>query len=68
MSVLGTSSGVECHGQQPAAMFKVDIPMSTREQQAIQRRRDAENERKARIFNPKHRILGVRCSFLTWPA
>lgn len=40
-------------------MFKVDIPVNMREQQAIQRRRDAENERKSRIFNPRQRILGV---------
>lgn len=33
--------------------------MSGKEAQAIQRRRDAENERKSRIFNPKQRVLGV---------
>ena len=41
-------------------MYKVEIlPSDIKEQQIIERRRRAEEERKARIFAPKTRQLGV---------
>lgn len=41
-------------------MYKLDIPLSLKEQAAIERRRRAEQERQGRIFNSKHRQIGVR--------
>ncbi|TPX52497.1 hypothetical protein SeMB42_g01374, partial [Synchytrium endobioticum] len=41
-------------------MYKVEIlPVDIKEQQVIERRRRAEEERKARIFAPKTRQLGI---------
>ena len=40
-------------------MYKLDLPVDLREQAAIERRRRLEKERQGRIFNNKHRIIGV---------
>jgi hypothetical protein len=40
-------------------MYKLDLPIDLREQSAIERRRRLEKERQARIFNNKHRLIGV---------
>jgi hypothetical protein len=40
-------------------MYKLDLPVDLREQAAIERRRRLEKERQARIFNNKHRLIGV---------
>jgi hypothetical protein len=40
-------------------MYKLDLPVDMREQAAIERRRRLEKERQARIFNNKHRLIGV---------
>ena len=45
-------------------MYKLDLPIDMREQSAIERRRRLEKERQERIFNNKHRILGVDKSAL----
>lgn len=40
-------------------MYKVDIPVDLKESAAIERRRNMEAARKARIFQAKHRQIGV---------
>ena len=40
-------------------MYKLDLPVDLREQAAIERRRRLEKERQGRIFNNKHRLIGV---------
>lgn len=40
-------------------MYKLDLPVDLREQAGIERRRRLEKERQGRIFNNKHRIIGV---------
>lgn len=40
-------------------MYKLDLPIDLKEQAAIERRRRLEKERQARIFNNKHRLIGV---------
>lgn len=40
-------------------MYKLDIPLDLKEKAAIERRRRAEKERQGRIFNAKHRQIGV---------
>ena len=45
-------------------MYKLDLPIDHREQSAIERRRRLEKERQARIFNNKHRLIGVCIIFL----
>lgn len=44
--------------------FKITTEQDIREAAAIERRRQNEEERKARIFNAKQRILGVCQSFI----
>jgi hypothetical protein len=41
-------------------MYKLDLPIDLKEQAAIERRRRLEKERQSRIFNNKHRLIGVR--------
>jgi len=40
-------------------MYKVDLPIDLKEAAAIERRRNQEEQRKARIFNSKTRMIGV---------
>ena len=40
-------------------MYKLDLPIDLKEQAAIERRRRLEKERQGRIFNNKHRLIGV---------
>lgn len=40
-------------------MYKLDLPLDLKEKAAIERRRRAEKERQARIFNAKYRQIGV---------
>jgi hypothetical protein len=40
-------------------MYKLDLPVDFKEQAAIERRRRLEKERQSRIFNNKHRLIGV---------
>lgn len=40
-------------------MYKLDLPIDLKEKAAIERRRRAEKERQARIFNAKYRQIGV---------
>jgi len=40
-------------------MYKLDLPIDLKEAQAIERRRNQEEQRKARIFNSKTRMIGV---------
>jgi hypothetical protein len=40
-------------------MYKLDLPIDLKEQAAIERRRRLEKERQAKIFNNKHRLIGV---------
>jgi len=40
-------------------MYKLDLPIDLKEQAAIERRRRLEKERQSRIFNNKHRLIGV---------
>lgn len=40
-------------------MYKLDLPINLKEASAIERRRNQEEQRKARIFNSKTRIIGV---------
>jgi len=40
-------------------MYKLDIPIDLKEAAAIERRRNQEEQRKARIFNSKTRVIGV---------
>lgn len=40
-------------------MYKLDLPIDLKEQAAIERRRRLEKDRQARIFNSKHRLIGV---------
>ena len=41
-------------------MYKLDLPLDTRESFAIERRKNMEKQRQARIFNAKERKIGVR--------
>ena len=41
------------------SMYKLDIPLDLKEKAAIERRRRAEQERQGRIFNSRHRQIGV---------
>lgn len=41
-------------------MYKLDLPVDLKEQAAIERRRRLEKERQNRIFNNKHRLIGVK--------
>jgi hypothetical protein len=40
-------------------MYKLDLPVDYKEAAAIERRRNQEEQRKARIFNAKTRLIGV---------
>jgi len=40
-------------------MYKLDLPIDLKEAAAIERRRNQEEQRKARIFNSKTRMIGV---------
>lgn len=40
-------------------MYKVDLPVDRKEAAAIERRRALEEQRKARIFNSRNRLIGV---------
>lgn len=40
-------------------MYKLDLPIDLKEAAAIERRRNQEEQRKARIFNSKTRVIGV---------
>jgi len=40
-------------------MYKLDLPIDMKEAAAIERRRNQEEQRKARIFNSKTRQIGV---------
>lgn len=40
-------------------MYKLDLPIDLSEKAAIERRRRLEKERQSRIFNNKHRLIGV---------
>lgn len=40
-------------------MYKLDLPVDLAEQAAIERRRRLEKERASRIFNNKHRLIGI---------
>jgi hypothetical protein len=40
-------------------MYKLDLPIDLAEQAAVERRRRLEKERQSRIFNNKHRLIGV---------
>ena len=40
-------------------MYKLDLPIDLKEKAAIERRRQLEKERQARIFNNKQRLIGV---------
>ena len=40
-------------------MYKLDLPIDLKEAAAIERRRAQEEQRKARIFNSKTRVIGV---------
>ena len=44
-------------------MYKLDLPIDLKEQAAIERRRRLEKERQSRIFNNKHRLIGVFNNF-----
>ena len=52
-------------------MYKLDLPIDIKEKAAIERRRQLEKERQARIFNNKHRLIGVCicivCLLTGWP-
>ena len=41
-------------------MYKLDLPLDTHESFAIERRKNMEKNRQARIFNAKERTIGVR--------
>lgn len=47
-----------------AALLRQDLPADVQEQQRIERRRLAEEERKKRIFDPKKRTMGLELSAL----
>lgn len=40
-------------------MYKVDLPVDQSTEKAVERRRTAENARKARIFNTRLRVMGL---------
>ncbi|KAM9750964.1 RIB43A-like with coiled-coils protein 1 [Menidia menidia] len=40
-------------------MYKVDLPLDQSTEKAVERRRSAENARKARIFNTRLRVMGL---------
>ena len=40
-------------------MYKLDLPVDQTEMKAAERRRSAETTRKARIFNTRHRVMGI---------
>lgn len=40
-------------------MYKVDLPVDQSTEKAVERRRSAENARKARIFNTRLRVMGL---------
>lgn len=40
-------------------MYKLDLPVDQSEVKAAERRRSAETTRKARIFNTRHRVMGI---------
>lgn len=40
-------------------MYKLDLPIDLNEQAAVERRRRLEKERQSRIFNNKHRLIGI---------
>ena len=48
------------------SMYKLDIPLDLKEKAAIERRRRAEQERQGRIFNSRHRQIGVRVESTTF--
>jgi len=45
-------------------MFLLNLPIDTKEQSAIERRRREEKERLSRIFNVKYRTIGVKLKYL----
>ncbi|XP_010782713.1 RIB43A-like with coiled-coils protein 1 [Notothenia coriiceps] len=45
-------------------MYKVDLPLDQSIENAVERRRSAETERKARIFNTRLRVMGLDVSAL----
>ncbi|XP_058497935.1 RIB43A-like with coiled-coils protein 1 [Solea solea] len=45
-------------------MYKVDLPVDQSIEKAVERRRSAETARKARIFNPRVRVMGVALDVL----
>lgn len=45
-------------------MYKINLPIDRKEAAAIERRRIAEEQRKARIFNERIRLIGVGLSVL----
>ncbi|XP_067832301.1 RIB43A-like with coiled-coils protein 2 [Heptranchias perlo] len=45
-------------------MYKLDIPIDPKQTAAIERRRNAEQQRQSRIFNARHRTIGVDRPFL----
>lgn len=45
-------------------MYKVDIPLDTKESAAIERRRNMESARKSRIFDAQQRTIGVNVTAL----
>lgn len=48
-------------------MYKLDLPIDLKEQAAIERRRRLEKERQSRIFNNKHRLIGVSILVIACP-
>lgn len=40
-------------------MYKVDLPVDQSIEKAAERRRSAETARKARIYNTRHRVMGL---------
>nr|XP_020489928.1 LOW QUALITY PROTEIN: RIB43A-like with coiled-coils protein 1 [Labrus bergylta] len=40
-------------------MYKVDLPIDQSIEKAVERRRSAETARKARIYNTRHRVMGI---------
>ena len=45
-------------------MYKVDLPLDQSIENAVERRRSAETERKARIFDTRLRVMGLDVSAL----
>ncbi|XP_060678396.1 RIB43A-like with coiled-coils protein 1 [Hemiscyllium ocellatum] len=61
---IGRIKGDSPSGLSQGSMYKLDLPVDPKETAAIERRKNAEAQRQSRIFNARHRTIGVDIPFL----